>query len=201
MLIEHHVNQYRTLNEWFQSPLGLSVALEFTNALEPVTNYLKGDILLQLGHCGDNPWLNNMNFSHKWVASPVSVENSHRVESALNQLPFPRNSLDCVLAPLSLEPFGSSLTLLDEIDRVLKPMGHVIILSINPWSLWGVAAKCGLLHCYNVRKIQLRTAFNLNRTFLQRGYTQSALGHFGYFPPSNKKVWRSKFAFFDEYEG
>lgn len=59
-----------------------------------------------------------------------------QIECALNQLPLDRNSIDCIIVPLTLETFGSSLSLIDEIDRVLSPMGFVILLGINPWSLW-----------------------------------------------------------------
>lgn len=195
-MIEQQIKQYRALDAWFLTPLGNSVAIAFAHVLESVMKDLKGERLLQLGHCGNNSWLPAMNFKHKWIEAPASFKNNHHIQSALNQLPFPRNSLDCVLAPLSLEPFGSSLSVLDEIDRILKPMGYVVILSINPWSLWGAATKLRLLNCYEEPKIKLRTSFHLNRTFLQRGYRQYALSHFGYFPPSNACI--SKFPFFEE---
>lgn len=198
MLIERQIQQYRVLNEWFHSQLGNSVATEFNKVLGPVAKKVKGDTLLQIGDCADNPWLKILNFAHCWVASPVSVATNNRIETALHQLPFPRNSLDCVLAPLSIEPFGGNFSLLDEIDRVLKPMGHIIILSINPWSLWGAASKCGLLGCYDDSKITLITPLHLNRIFTQRGYKQCALKHFGYFPPTNKKSCIPTFPFFDE---
>lgn len=198
VLIEKQIKQYRALNEWFQSPLGHLVARSFTETLKAVTADIKGDTLLQIGSCHDNPWLNKMHFNHQWVATPTPVEAKQRLECALNHIPLPRNSLDCLLAPLSLEPFSNSLTLLDEMDRVLKPMGFIIILGINPWSLWGLASKCGLLPCYNDEEIKLRTPYHLNRTFLQRGYKHYSLTNFGYFFPSNQKLWRSQVSFFDE---
>ncbi len=196
MLIEQQIKRYCALNQWFQSPLGISVAEEFTAVLDPVKEFLKGETLLQIGNAGNNPWLKTLNFKHKWVASPLP--NHIDLECSLHQLPLARNSLDCVLIPLSLEPFGASFSLIDEIDRVLKPMGFIIFLSINPWSIWGAAMKLGLLNCYNDHKVKLRTPFNLNRTLLQRGYRQCALSNFYYIPPINNPSIIKKLTFLDE---
>ncbi|BCA95708.1 methyltransferase [Legionella antarctica] len=198
MLIEQQIIQYRALDEWFDSSLGSFVANEFSNQLKSVNDYLRGETLLQLGNCGDNPWLSTLNFKRKWIAAPLFLSNAINLECSFNQIPLSRNSLDCVVAPLTLEPYGSSLSLIDEIDRILKPMGFIILLSINPWSLWGGAMKCGLLHCYNDRAIKMRSPLNVNRIFLQRGYRQCALSSFCYIPPVNSKSLIKKFTFFDE---
>lgn len=192
------MKHFRSLNKWFELPLGISVAKEFARNIDSIPEFLKGDTLLQLGNCGDNLWLGKFNFNRKWIASPYSVGSKNDIECSLNQLPIARNSLDCVLAPLTLEPFGGSLSLLDEIDRILKPMGIVILVSINPWSLWGGAMKCGLLNCYDNRNVKMRTPFNLNRTFLQRGYRQCSLSNFCYIPPVNNQSLINKLTFFDE---
>lgn len=197
-MIEKQIKQYRALDKWFSSPLGLSVANEFSDQLKSVSDYLNGETLLQLGHCGENPWLEVLNFKRKWIVSPFALGNKVHLESAFNHIPLNRNSLDCVLAPLTFEPFGNSFSLIDEIDRVLKPMGFIVLLSINPWSLWGGAMKCGLLSCYSERYVKLRTPFNINRIFLQRGYRQCSLNNFCYIPPVNNKSLIKRLTFFEE---
>lgn len=196
-MIEQQIKQYRALNEWFQSPAGLFVANEFSQQLELVNQYLRGDTLLQLGNCGDNSWLSKFNFNHKWIASPF-IADKIDLYCSLNQIPIKRNSLDCILAPLTIEPFGASFNLFDEIDRVLKPMGFVVFLSLNPWSLWGCAMKCGLLHCFADHKVKMRTPFNLNRIFLNRGYRQCSLNNFCYIPPFSSEPLIKKFLFLNE---
>lgn len=198
MLTEQQVKQYRALDKWFQSPLGLFAAHEFAVDLESVSESLRGETLIQLGNCGDNPWIKKLKFDKKWVVSPFALPNKLQIESELNHLPLSRNSVDCIVAPLTLEPFGSSFSLIDEIDRVLKPMGFVIFLCINPWSLWGGAMKCGTLHCYNDKQVKMRTPFNLNRIFIQRGYTQFSLSNFCYLPPVNNASLIKKLTFLDE---
>lgn len=198
MLIEQQIKHYRALDTWFQSPLGLTIAQEFTSELEQVNSFIKGDTLLQLGSCGDNPWLKTLDYKHQWIASPFPINNKKHVECSLSQLPLSRSSIDCLIAPLALEPFAQGCSLIDEIDRVLNPMGFVILLSINPWSLWGGAMKCGLLHCYDNKNIKLRTPFHINRIFMQRGYRQCSISNFCYIPPFKNAELIKKFTFMNE---
>lgn len=53
-------------------------------------------------------------------------------------LPFESNSLDLVLLPHTLELSTDPHRCLREVDRVLRPEGRVVILGLNPASLWAV---------------------------------------------------------------
>lgn len=198
MLIEQQVKQFNALNEWFQTSLGLSVADEFKKQLAPVLEYLKGDSLLQLGYFTHNSWLDELQFNRKWIASPYFLNESNLLVCSLNQIPLPRSSVDCVLVPLAIEPFENNLNLVDEIDRILKPMGYVVLLGLNPWSLWGAAIKLGLVHCYDEKNIKMQTSFHINRLFIQRGYKQCSLNNFYYIPPVNNKTLIKKLSFCNE---
>lgn len=197
-MIERQLKQYRALNEWFKTFLGVFVAQEFTTELDHAKDYLKGETLLQLGNCGANSWLNALDFKHKWIASPFPLSHQTNLTCSLNQIPLTRNSIDCILIPLSLEPFASNMTLIDEIDRVVKPMGFIVFLSINPWSIWGGAMKSGLLHCFSDHQVSMRTSLNLNRIFLQRGYRQCLLSNFCYTPPVTNKSILKRLTFLEE---
>lgn len=52
-------------------------------------------------------------------------------------LPFPANSLDLVVLPHTLERAADPHQTLREVERVLVPEGRVVILGLNPTSLWG----------------------------------------------------------------
>jgi hypothetical protein len=198
LLVEEQIKHYQSLDKWFQTPLGHYVAQQFTTELNSFEQNLKGDTLIQLGCCGDNPWLSSLQYQKQWIISPYQHNQKQHLVSALHQLPFAKNSLDCVVVPLSLEPFKNSYTLLDEIDRVLTPMGFAIFLSISPWSAWGAAMKSGLLRCYQNNKVRMHSALSLNRIMLQRGYRQCALGSFCYIPPVNNASWIKRMTFLDE---
>lgn len=58
-------------------------------------------------------------------------------------LPLAKGVADAVLLPHSLEFAASPHRLLREIDRVLTPRGHVLILGFNPLSWWGLRQRLG----------------------------------------------------------
>ncbi len=198
LLIEQQAKQFNALDGWFASSLGHSVASEFKKQLYPFQKYLKGDNLLQLGHCAQNVWLDDLVFKNKWIATPASCNKPNELICSLDQLPIQRNSLDCIVVPLALEPFNPDEYLINELDRVLKPMGYIIFLCINPWSLWGSALASGLLNCYADHSFKMHTSFHLNRLLFQRGYRQCALSTFYYIPPVRNKILINRLAFFNE---
>jgi SAM-dependent methyltransferase len=54
-------------------------------------------------------------------------------------LPFASESVDVVVMPHSLEFHPNPHAILREVDRILIPEGHVVIMSFNPLSFWGLA--------------------------------------------------------------
>lgn len=198
LLIEQQKNQFSALNQWFDSFLGNTLATEFSKQLQPILTCLQGENLLQLGQCAKNLWLDQLSFSNKWIAAPFSDDQHINLVCSFNQIPLNRNSVDCILAPLTLEPFTNYLHLIEEMDRILKPMGYIVLLSINPWSLWGGATKCGMVHSFAEKKITMHTPFHINRQFMQRGYRQCLLNHFFYLPPVNNQLLLKKLSFFNE---
>jgi SAM-dependent methyltransferase len=61
------------------------------------------------------------------------------LESLYTHLPFANDSINLMLMPHTLEvDKNSAQTILTEAWRVLAPNGHLIILGINPISLWGL---------------------------------------------------------------
>ena len=59
------------------------------------------------------------------------------LQSTYMQLPFAMQSIDLVLLPHTLERNKDAKRVLSESWRVLAPNGHLILLGINPFSLWG----------------------------------------------------------------
>ncbi|MET0519714.1 MAG: methyltransferase domain-containing protein [Burkholderiaceae bacterium] len=62
-------------------------------------------------------------------------------------LPFEAASLDLIVLPHALELADDPHQVLREVERVLRPEGRVVILGLNPASLWGLRQNLGqLLH-------------------------------------------------------
>lgn len=55
-----------------------------------------------------------------------------------DELPFDSHSIDLVVLPRRLECSPDPHRLLREVERILRPEGHLVVLGINPWSLWGL---------------------------------------------------------------
>jgi len=186
------------LDAWFKTPQGQHVAEAFTSELKKSDGALSGRRLLQLGVCGDNSWLSALHFRQKWLVSPMpSVACSVTCISSVLALPVARNSIDCVLAPLTLEACSRNKHPLDEIDRVLKPMGYVIILGVNPWSFWGAA--CHLQRaCFAKNRATLRSSLSVKHALLNRGYRQCFLSSFYYIPPIKQEKIIHKLEFLNQ---
>lgn len=189
MALEEQILKYNALDAWFKTPQGLHVAKAFTSELASVSELLQGKQLVQLGSCGDNAWLSLLHFRDQWLLSPCEASSKAAVFTSLTSLPLERNSVDCVIAPLTLEAFGLDKSPLDEIDRILKPMGYAIFLGINPISFWGAGLRFHLLECFGNMRSVATSSLLLKRGMINRGYTQCLLKSFYYIPPvTHKKV-------------
>lgn len=192
LIFNEQKNKYRALDDWFQTPQGMRVARAFATEIDNVADLWTGKRLLQLGSCGDNLWLARMRYHSKWLITPDIKSVRTSCCASLSALPIERSSIDCVIAPMTLEAFGYDKNPIDEIDRILKPMGYVVFLGVNPFSFWGAALRFGGLRCFGESKGALISSFSLAQMMMQRGYTQCALTSFYYIPPvSNKALIRN----------
>lgn len=198
MHLDEQANKYRALNSWFMTPQGTRVAHAFVAELMHISEQFSGDSLVQLGSCAENLWLQPLKFRHKWLITPCNVPQKTALIASLTTLPLDRDSIDCVIAPLTLEAFTQSKNPIDEIDRVLKPMGYVIFFGMNPCSFWGAALRWRRLACFGPGSVSLISSLVLKRMMLQRGYRQCALSSFYYIPPVTSEFWIQKLAFINE---
>jgi len=90
-----------------------------------------------MGNHGDQDLCGASRVSHCIVISPDTGEAANLYAGG-DRLPLASESVDVFVLPHTLEFHPNPHALLREVDRVLIPEGHVVILSFNPWSLWGV---------------------------------------------------------------
>ncbi|MGC1854717.1 MAG: methyltransferase domain-containing protein [Candidatus Aquirickettsiella sp.] len=87
-----------------------------------------------------SPIIHKIRVSPQCKCKPIAdhIDDSS-VESLYTHLPFANDSINLVLMPHTLETGKSTaLAILTEAWRVLAPSGHLIILGVNPISLWGL---------------------------------------------------------------
>lgn len=195
-IVQLHACQ--ALDEWFLSPQGIAIASALVSQLQGSENglaQLRGETLLQLGACGENAWFPLLNYQKKWIVSQTrKTAQAIDVCSTLKPLPFAQESLDCVVAPFTFEAYSWPNHPLDEIDRVLKPMGHILIFGVNALSLWGLALRLGGL----IYKGQPISVLRLKRALLHRGYSLCHLSPFYYIPPVKSKRMIERLEIFNE---
>lgn len=76
--------------------------------------------------------------------SPLSISPSPvALHCESEALPFPDNALDLVVMPHTLELAADPHRALAEVTRVLRPEGKVVIVGLNPASLWGARQRLG----------------------------------------------------------
>jgi len=189
---------FSALHGWFLTQQGRDVATAFANVLFEAQLGDSGQCLLQLGNCGENTWLDVLPYRAKWIVNPGVLPHKIGVQSVMTAMPFDRESMDCIIAPLTIETCERGKTPLDEIDRILKPMGYVIFLGINPWSFWGASLRWGRLSCFAHISSAFSSSLSLKRAMVSRGYSQWWLSSFYYLPPVGSEYWLRKLEFLNQ---
>lgn len=194
---DNQKTQFRALEDWFHTPQGLDVSNYFALELSHLNGLLYGEIILQLGGSGKDSWLQALHFSHKWQAT-CSPSSSSTFVSSYKQLPIDRNSVDCIIAPMVMEAFDLANSPLDEIDRILKPMGYVVFFGINPLSLWGLHLRFKRSTCFGLLRAKPKSVLSVQRAMMHRGYSQNYFSSFYYIPPVSTKKWLDRLEILNE---
>jgi SAM-dependent methyltransferase len=127
----------KTVNDWFEGPLGARVLREET-ALAPLAlDNVFGFELLQVGAWG--PGRHLLECARTQHTTLLAPEQNPDVTlcAPLESLPFRSDSIDAILLPHTLELVEDPYAVLREAERVLTGEGCLIICGFNPFSGWG----------------------------------------------------------------
>jgi SAM-dependent methyltransferase len=130
------------LNRWFKTPLGQRLLNTEADTLQQILPQLFGYHLIQIGDVGHGRLLDSSRIMHRCVLTkppnlicpPYSA-----IYAQADALPFAHDSIDVVVLSHILEFEDHPHEILREIERILIPEGHVVILGFNPFSLWGIS--------------------------------------------------------------
>lgn len=133
------------LETWLESPVGQILLHTEQQQVNQSVAGLFGYHLLQIGNMGANHLLHESRIKHKVILdlynTSISDPYSH-LQGDAEALPFDSDNLDVVVLPHTLEFSDEPHQILREVERVLIGEGHVVIISFNPWSLWGLWKRC-----------------------------------------------------------
>jgi SAM-dependent methyltransferase len=130
--------QRRLLREWFDTPLGRSLQAQESNRLREVLPSLYGTVAVQLGRIGRLDMFEACVAPSRALLDPRPESDGVVVCGVPEALPFDTKSVDVALLPHTLDFCDDPHQVLREVNRVLAPEGHVVVLGFNPLSLWGV---------------------------------------------------------------
>ncbi len=108
------------------------------------------------------------------------------LQGDLAYLPFESESLALVLVPFGLDGITRPEAVLEEVDRVLMPEGHLVLMTTNPGTPWTLVAPRPLPGT-------TRTV----RYLALRGYDIGVRRRYLYRPPLADQQWLDRLAFMD----
>lgn len=136
----------RSMRDWYRQGLGRGL-LDLEQAeLDGVLPNLFGYYLIQIGCLVNADLLGASRVRYRVVVDELPLSATETaghahgscIRANAEYLPVQRDSVDVVLLPHTLEFAADPHGVLREVERVLVPEGHVVILGFNPWSMWGV---------------------------------------------------------------
>ncbi|WP_428603242.1 class I SAM-dependent methyltransferase [Sedimenticola sp.] len=129
------------LRRWFGTTPGRELLAMELDCLEQLLSECFGYYLLQVGCLGlqmDPLRMSRIKSQVVLVPREEDAFGAQCVVSDPQYLPIASDSIDTVLLSHTLDFSKDPHQLLREVERVLIPEGHVIIVGFNPWSLWGI---------------------------------------------------------------
>lgn len=133
-------NQREALRAWFADMLGTTLLDQEQEALDAILQDIFGYYLLQLGWVAQRDILRQSRIRLRMIMDvdpPQDMEYPYAL-AVPEMVPVQGDCLDVVVLQHTLEFAKDPHQVLREVDRVLIPEGHVVIVAFNPWSYWGL---------------------------------------------------------------
>lgn len=121
------------LSDWFESPQGKALLEEQRRPLAEAMQCLFGYHLLQMSVSARLDLTAESRVSHRFALNPLAAGQTAAVAD-FESLPLPAESIDVALLHHVLDYSENPHQVLKELNRVLIPRGHVLIIGFNPWS-------------------------------------------------------------------
>jgi SAM-dependent methyltransferase len=123
---------------WLATPLGNYLLAAEQQQVANLFEQVFGVQLVQIGLWGEPDRF--LSLSRTQRSAIVGLRESGRSTLIMDpaHLALATDCADVVLLPHTLEFTPSPHALLREVDRILRPDGHLLILSFNPGSPWGI---------------------------------------------------------------
>ncbi len=122
------------LSSWLKKEPGALLMEMEREQLQKLITPMHGNYLIQIGGLPELVASSRIRF--KWFFNTQAKSGS--IQVALDELPLIPESVDVILMVHVLEFVANPAVLLREVYQALAPGGQLVIISLNPWSLWGL---------------------------------------------------------------
>jgi SAM-dependent methyltransferase len=125
-------------SHWLDTGTGAELLREESRQAAAVFEGIFGDQFLQIGAWGDPHLFRRHARTRRY--SVVAARRGPGVDfvSDPEDLAVASDSIDAVFLPHLLETTDDPHAVLREVDRILRPDGHVVIAGFNSWGWWGL---------------------------------------------------------------
>lgn len=128
----------QALCEWFATALGTSLQIAEIDRLRAILPQLYGAVAVQVGCIGSQDWLAGCAIPTRLLYDVAAAPATPTVRGIPEALPFASKTISLAVLPHTLDFALDPHQVLREVDRILTPEGHVVIVGFNPLSLWGL---------------------------------------------------------------
>lgn len=128
----------QALESWYARHNGNELCASIRERLEPLLRLAFGYHLLQIGPLRSHSLVDSSPINHRIFASPVAGGGTSLCCHG-DELPLESDSVDFLVAFHALEFDEHPHGVLREMQRVLRPYGHLLIVGFNPYSLLGLS--------------------------------------------------------------
>lgn len=126
------------LETWYARDSGERLFAEIRERSKTLLDTAFGYHILQLGPLSGRSLLAQSRINHKIIAGSPGLPGV-TLPSECAELPLESDSIDMIVALHTLEFCNNPHNSLREMQRVLRPHGHLLIIGFNPYSLKGLS--------------------------------------------------------------
>jgi len=130
------------IDHWFETDLGQRLLDAEEAVLKQILPHLFGYHLVQIGGVREERLLAGSRVMHRCLINCAEITQPlttcSQIYADIETLPLASDCIDVVVLPHVLEFEKHPHAILREVERVLVPEGHLIIIGFNLLSLWGI---------------------------------------------------------------
>jgi len=123
---------------WLDTGAGKVLLREEARQVADAFENIFGDQFLQIGAWGDPAMFRQHARTRRYAVVAARPGPGVDFVSAPEDLAVATDSIDAVFLPHVLETTEDPHAVLREVDRILRPDGHVVVTAFNAWGWWGL---------------------------------------------------------------